>query len=89
MPCAVVHHDCDDTPRITDCCRRSHQTPDNDGAPVQSRIEISPTLLLASMPAVANAVQVAPTPHARITVHSSPPRRGLLDLTTLFGTLLI
>jgi hypothetical protein len=41
------------------------------------------------MAAVTGPVHVTATPLAMVTVHTSPPHRGLRDLPTLFSALLI
>jgi hypothetical protein len=85
--CAAKQHDCGKTPSIKSCCCGHAQTSPASSTPVQSRVEMRSDLTL--MPAATSAVQVATTPHAPLAVHTSPPHRALLDLPTLFATLLL
>jgi hypothetical protein len=85
--CASKQHDCGRTPAFTKCCCGDEQSSAAQSSPVQSRTELR--VDLSPMPAATSAVHVALTPHARIAVHTSPPDRGLVDLPTLFATLLI
>jgi len=85
--CASRQHDCGKTPEIVTCCCGDEQAPPTKSTAVQSRVEVRADLL--SMAAVMSAVPVATTPHAFITVHTSPPHRCRVDLPTLFSSLLI
>jgi hypothetical protein len=85
--CASTQHDCGQTPKIVSCCCGDEHASPTESTPVQSRVQIRADF--SSMPAVTSALQVAMTPHARTPVHTSPPNRGVVDLPTLFSSLLI
>jgi hypothetical protein len=85
--CDAKQHDCGKTAKISKCCCGDQDAAQADAAPVQSRVEVRADLL--ATPALPNGVHTAPAPRVLSPVRTSPPRRCLLDLPTLFATFLI
>jgi hypothetical protein len=85
--CVARQHDCGKTTTIAQCCCGDSGAAQNEGTPVQTRMDIRADFSQAQ--AVTSDVQVATTPHALIHVQTSPPRLSRLDLPTLFASLLI
>jgi hypothetical protein len=87
--CAAHQHDCGKTVRLSNCCGGDQDASWTDSAPVQSRVEVHADMTISSaLPALVHALATAPAAIApKIT--SSPPGLCLLDLPTLFATLLI
>src|SRR5262245_6953361 len=86
--CETKHHDCDQPAKITSCCCGDPGTPRDNGTPAQSRTDVASGV--AAVPLPLQFEQPMPATHAAaIAIQSSPPGLALLDLTTLFGCLLI
>jgi hypothetical protein len=85
--CAARHHDCGKTATIAACCCGDHDGTSNQAGPVQSRIQVHPSLTFGAAPAVAtDALTVYRT---NVRPQTSPPRASPLDRPTLFASLLI
>jgi hypothetical protein len=84
--CAQARHDCDDVPSIAECC--CGDSGSSVPAPPEPRVQLGPTVVVA-MPAVDGVVDVASEPASLYQVRTVSPRVCLLDLPTLFATLLI
>jgi hypothetical protein len=85
--CAAKQHDCGKATRISECCCGDPGAARDAGAPARSRTELSrDTSVALTLPQFVRSVQPAPLSSA---VQTSPPRLCLLDLPTLFATLLI
>jgi hypothetical protein len=85
--CTAKHHECDKTATVSDCCCGDQGSPLADSTPAQSRVEVRGDL--SPMLALPSFVHTAPAPQPLSPVQTSPPRLCLLDLPTLFATLLI
>ena len=85
--CAAKQHDCGSTATISNCCCGDQGAAHNEATPVQSRAEGK-----AGQPAIValpHVVHVVSAPQPLSAVHTVPPRLCLLDLPTLFASLLI
>jgi hypothetical protein len=85
--CVVRQHDCGAPVRISSCCCGDQGTTRRDTTPAQPRIDIQADL--SSSPTLEHVVAAIATPQRTPAVHTSPPGSCLLDLPTLFATLLI
>jgi hypothetical protein len=85
--CLAKQHDCAKTATVSNCCGGDRDAARMDSTPAQSPVEVRADLSAPS--ALPNVVHIAPAPQGLSPVHTSPPRLGLLDLPTLFTTLLI
>ena len=86
-PCAVAHHDCDDVPTIAQCCCGDSRST-APSVPPEQRVERGSITIVAT-PADDNAIVVAGAATGLLHVCGVSPRACLLDLSTLFATLLI
>ena len=87
--CAAHQHDCGKTVRLSNCCCGDQDASWTDSAPVQSRVEVHADVTISyALPALVHARATAPAAIAP-QITSSPPGSCLLDLPTLFATLLI
>lgn len=84
--CAQARHDCDDVPSIAECC--CGDAGPSVPAPPQPRVQLAPTVVTA-MPAGDVGADVVAEPVGLYQVRTVSPRVCLLDLPTLFATLLI
>jgi hypothetical protein len=85
--CETEHHDCDQPVNISSsCCGDLDQVRDAS-VPAQARTEL--TKDVAVTPALPSFVQPVARQPLLPAVQASPPRLALLDLPTLFATLLI
>jgi hypothetical protein len=85
--CVSKHHDCDTTPRFVECCCLDQSSTSDQGAPVQSRLQLLVKLSADHVAPVDLAASVQF--QAVIRPSTSPPRAHAQDLPTLFATLLI
>jgi hypothetical protein len=85
--CAAKQHDCGTSATISSCCCGDQGAVLNETTAAQPRVEIQAGL--SAVPAFPHIIHVAPTPQALSAVQTSPPRLCLLDLPTLFATLLL
>jgi hypothetical protein len=86
-PCIAPQHDCDDAPTIIECCCED-ASGSGPATPAEQRVTV--TAAAASMaPAVYSAVSALRVQRPVEHVTTSSPRTCLLDLPTLFATLLI
>jgi len=84
--CETKQHDCGKTAKISCCCGDLGQLFDAS-VPAQARTELTKDLAVAlTLPSFVQPVVRQPLLSA---VQASPPRLALLDLPTLFATLLI
>jgi hypothetical protein len=84
--CTAHDHDCGAPARLADPCCGDAGTPP-DATPAQSRIEVTHGAS-AAVPLPVFACAIPPLAPAR-AVRTSPSRTCLLDLPTLFATLLL
>jgi hypothetical protein len=85
--CATKQHDCGRATTITNCCCGDKPASQVQSTPVETRVEVRADL--SPVPAIMQAVLVATSSNSPIRIHTSPPHRYLVDLPTLFSTLLI
>ena len=82
----AMHHECDQAPRITQCCC-GHATDASQGGPVESRVQL--TVDLSPLPVSLTAGIFADTSGTGLQTHTSPPSVFPPDLATRFAPLLI
>jgi hypothetical protein len=82
---ANAGHDCCKTPVLRACCSDRSNTHDQ-GAPVQSRIQVHPNYIAAPAVFVTDLSSRLRAPAAN---HATAPRAGPVDLPTLLSTLLL
>jgi hypothetical protein len=85
--CAAKQHDCGAPAIASDCCCGDIGAPPDAGAPPQARVDVAAGV--AATPVLPTCDHVVHGAVPRIAVQTSPPYRCLVDLTTLFATLLI
>lgn len=85
--CVAKQHDCGKTARITSCCCGDAGAQDDASTPAQSRVETTPAVVATAV--LPLFVDIVPATHPAPAVHTSPPGMWLVDLPTLFATLLI
>jgi hypothetical protein len=86
--CTAKHHECGRTPAIAKCCCGDEQSSPSNSTPAQSHVDVRADFapiatvgILAAAPATA--------PHVPLAIKTSPPHQYLVDLPTLFASLLI
>ena len=84
--CAMEHHECDRTAKITQCCCHASDA-SRHGGPVESRVQL--TVDLSPHPAALAAGTFADISEASLKTHPSPPSVSRPDLATRFAPLLI
>ena len=88
--CVAKQHDCGESAKISSCCCGDQDASWSDSAPVQSRTELrADTTATPVPPPLVHASVTPPLAIAGRVVSTSPPGLCLLDLSTLFATLLI
>ena len=85
--CTAKHHDCGKAPSITTCCCGDEQSSPTDSTPSQSRVDVRANF--TAVPVGVDMLEVATPVHVLVAVHTSPPHQYLVDLPTLFASLLI
>jgi hypothetical protein len=85
--CETKQHDCDKTAKISSCCCGDLGQLRDASVPAQARTELTKDVAVAlTLPSFVQPVVRQPLLSA---VQASPPRLALLDLPTLFASLLI
>ena len=85
--CETKQHDCGKTAKISSCCCGDLGQLGDASVPAQARTELTKDVAVAlALPSFVQPVVRQPLLSA---VQASPPRLALLDLPTLFATLLI
>lgn len=86
--CVTKQHECEDVPTIAECCCHLADTGGQHSTPPEQRIDVRSSAALAT---VALPATVLAGTDRLVAEHpiSVSPRLCLLDLTTLFATLLI
>lgn len=87
LVCEAQQHDCGTQPRISSCCCGAVSAPADLGVPAQARSEVASGI--ADVPAPPQFDHVAPVSVDHASIHTSPPGHCLVDLPTLFASLLI
>jgi len=85
--CEAKQHDCGQPAKISSCCCGDVGTSPDAGTPAQSRTELSKDA--SATLALPQFIQLLPPAPLTLTARTSPPRLCLLDLPTLFASLLI
>jgi hypothetical protein len=85
--CETRQHDCGDTAKIASCCCGDVGAPRDAGTPAQPRIDVANGV--AATTALREFEHIVPPTTPPVAVQTSPPRSCLLDLPTLFASLLI
>ena len=85
--CAMTHHECDHTARITECCCGHASDASHQGGPIESRVQL--TVDLSPLPVALAAGTFADTSGTSFQVHTSPPSVSPPDFATRFAPLLI
>jgi len=85
--CQTKHHDCGNPARISSCCSGDLGQFRDASVPAPARTELTKDVTLT--PTLPSFVQPVARPPLLSAVLASPPRLALLDLPTLFATLLI
>ena len=86
-PCMVARHDCDNTPAIAECCCGADESSLPSSLP-QPTASVAPTMVAVS-PVISDAMDIFRAPACGGLACAISPRHCLLDLPTLFSTLLI
>ncbi len=86
--CAAKQHDCGRTATISNCCCGDQGTAHDEATPALSRVEGKAAGQPATT-ALPHIVRVVSAPQRLSAVHTFPPWLCLLDLSTLFSSLLI
>jgi len=85
--CETTHHDCGELATISGCCCGDLGQFRDTSVPAQARTELTKDVAV-TLP-LPSFVQPLARPPLLSAVQASPPRLALLDLPTLFATLLI
>jgi hypothetical protein len=85
--CVVAHHECDEVPTIAECCcgNGGSSVP---SVPPEQRVQLGSSVSVAT-PALDQTITVVCAQTGLPQVCGVSPRACLLDLPTLFSTLLI
>lgn len=85
--CETTHHDCGHPAKISNCCYGIPGQFRDASVPAQARTELTKDVAVTlTLPSFLRPVVRHPLLPA---IQASPPRLALLDLSTLFATLLI
>lgn len=85
--CEAKQHECGQVAKISSCCCGDLGAPRDSGVPAQARIDVvGGTADVAAPP---HCAQVATISADHNSIHTSPPGLYLVDIPTLFATLLI
>jgi hypothetical protein len=85
--CTAKQHDCGKAPTIASCCCGDQGDVSNQSGPVESRVQLNPSLTFA--PCVVVTVDFSSLHALHVAWNTSPPRSSPLDRPTLFSSLLI
>lgn len=85
--CTAKHHQCGETASISKCCCGDAQSSQADSTPSQSRVEVRANF--TAVPVGVDVLELVTPIHGLVTVHTSAPHQYLVDLPTLFASLLI
>jgi hypothetical protein len=85
--CAMKHHECNNTARITPCCCGHASDASHQGGPVESRVQL--TVDLSPLPVALAAGTFADPFGTSVRIDTSPPPVSLPDFATRFAPLLI
>ena len=85
--CAAKQHDCGKAPTIASCCCGDQGDASSQGGPVESSVQLNPSLTFA--PCVVVTVDFSSLHAMHVGSNTSPPGASPLDRPTLFSSLLI